>query len=338
MHFAHPTLLYALLVLPALALGFLASHQARERRLRAVVEPRRAAAGGVHTLGLRRQFRGLALWVAVGLVIVALARPQWGEEVQEVTYHGLDLIVALDCSTSMLAEDLKPTRLARARHAIKGLLERLDGDRFGLVAFAGTAFLQCPLTVDYGAAKMFLDLVDTSLFKTQGTDLAAAVATAIRGFGDERRGDRVLLVVSDGEGQANGLEPAIAAAKAAEVRVFTIGIGSPGGVPIPLRDATGRLEGYKKDRRGGVVLTRLDEEGLARLALETGGTYYRARPGEGELEEVMAAIDKLSRGEGRATLTIHRQERYAWFLFPALLLLAIDAAWPVGRKPVEATA
>ena len=338
MHFAHPTLLYGLVLLPLLALLFLATHQGRERRLRAVLEPRRAAAFGLRTLGLRRQFRGLTLWTALGLVIVALARPQWGEEVQEVTYRGLDLIVALDCSTSMLAEDLKPNRLARARHATQGLLNRLDGDRFGLVAFAGTAFLQCPLTVDYGAAKMFLDLVDTSLFKTQGTDLAAAVSTAIRGFGDERRGDRVLLFVSDGEGQADGLEPAIAAAKAAQVRVYTIGIGSPGGVPIPLRDAAGRLEGYKKDRRGEVVLTRLNEEGLARLALETGGTYFPARPGEAELEELVAAIGRLSRGEGRATLTLYRQERYAWFLVPALCLLACDAAWPVGRKAVETTA
>jgi Ca-activated chloride channel family protein len=320
MHFAHPTLLYGLILLPLLALLFFATHQGRQRRLRAVVEPRRAAAFGLRTLGLRRQFRGLALWTALGLAIVALARPQWGEEVQEVTYRGLDLIVALDCSTSMLAEDLKPNR-----------------DRFGLVAFAGTAFLQCPLTIDYGAAKMFLDLVDTSLFKTQGTDLAAAVTTAIRGFGDERRGDRVLLVVSDGEGQAEGLESAIAAAKAAQVRVYTIGIGSPNGVPIPIRDTNGRLEGYKKDRRGEVVLTRLNEEDLARLALETGGTYFPARPGEKELDELVAAIGKLSRGEGRATLTIHRQERYAWFLAPALILLAVDAAWPVGRRAVETT-
>jgi Ca-activated chloride channel family protein len=338
MHFVHPTLLYGLLLLPLLALLFFATHQGRLRRLQDVLEPRRAAADGLRTLGLRRQFRGLTLWAALGLVIVALARPQWGEEVREVTYRGLDLIVALDCSTSMLAEDLKPNRIARARHAVKGLLNRLDGDRFGLVAFAGTAFLQCPLTVDYGAAKMFLDLVDTTLFKTQGTDLAAAVTTAIRGFGEERRGDRVLIVVSDGEGQADGLESAIAAAKAAEVRVYTIGIGSPNGVPMPMRDPSGRLDGYKKDRRGEVVLTRLNEEGLARLALATGGTYFRAHPGEAELDELVATLGKLSRGEGRATLTIRRQERYAWFLAPALVLLAVDAAWPVGRKAAEEAA
>ncbi len=334
--FAHPHLLYGLLLLPLLALLFLASLLARRQRLARLLAPQRAREHGVRPLPLRRRLRGLVLFVSVGLLVAALARPQWGERVEEVHERGLDLMVCLDCSTSMLAEDLKPSRLARARHAVERLLGQLSGDRVGIVAFAGTAFPQCPLTVDYGAARMFLDLLDPSMFESQGTDLAAAVTTAVRALEKGGEGAHVILLLSDGEGHGSKVEEAIRAAKGAGIRVYTVGLGTPGGAPIPLRDAKGHLTGYKKDRRGEVVITRLVPDDLARLALETGGAYFQATPGDPEMGEVVAQMASLARAERATRLTVQHQERYLVFLLPALLLLLLDAAWPEGRREVRA--
>jgi len=332
MPFEYPHLLYGLALLPLLALLFLASHQARRRRLARLITPERGAAFGVRPLPLRRRLRGLILFVCLGLLIAALARPQWGDKVEEVTSRGLDLMVCLDCSTSMLAEDLKPSRLARAKHAVERLLAKLSGDRIGIVAFAGTAFPQCPLTVDYGAARMFLDLLDPSMFESQGTDLAAAVTTAVEGLKKGGEGAHVILLLSDGEGHGSNLKRAIQAAKGAGIRVYTVGMGTPGGAPIPLRDADGKLAGYKKDRRGEVVLTRLVPDDLARLALETGGAYFQAAPGDTEMGEVVTQMAGLARAERSAHLAVHHQERYLVFVLPALLLLLLDGAWPEGKR------
>ena len=335
MPFAHPSLLYGLAVLPLLALLFLASLQARRRRLARLIEPGRGATFGVRPLPLRRRLRGLILFVCLGLLIGALARPQWGDKVEEVTSRGLDLMVCLDCSTSMLAEDLKPSRLARAKHAVERLLGSLAGDRVGIVAFAGTAFPQCPLTIDYGAARMFLDLLDPAMFESQGTDLAGAVETAITALKKGGEGAHVILLLSDGEGHGGDVDRAIKAAKAAGIRVYTVGMGTPGGAPIPLRGKGGTLAGYKKDRRGEVVITRLVPDDLARLAVESGGAYFQATPGDTEMEEVVAQMAGLARGERSARLTVHHQERYLVLVLPALLLLLLDAAWPEGKRPQE---
>ncbi len=338
MPFAHPHLLYGLGLLPLLALLFLASQQARRRRLARLITRERGEAFGVRSLPLRRRLRALVLLVSVGLLTGALARPQWGDKVEEVTSRGLDLMVCLDCSTSMLAEDLKPSRLARAKHAVARLLANLSGDRIGIVAFAGTAFPQCPLTIDYGAARMFLDLLDPSMFESQGTDLAGAVTTAVRALEKGGEGAHVILLLSDGEGHGGKVERAIEAAKGAGIRVYTVGMGTAGGAPIPLRGAGGTLAGYKKDRRGEVVITRLVPDDLARLAVETGGAYFQATPGDTEMGEVVAQMAGLARAERSAHLTVQRQERYLLFLLPALALLLLDAAWPEGKRRREVRA
>lgn len=335
MPFAHPHLLYGLALLPLFALLFFASHQARRRRLARLITPERGVASGVRPLPLRRRLCGLILFVSLGLLVGALARPQWGERVEEVHERGLDLLVCLDCSTSMLAEDLKPSRLARAKHAVERLLARLSGDRIGIVAFAGTAFLQCPLTVDYGAARMFLDLLNPSMFESQGTDLAGAVTTAVRALEKGGEGAHVILLLSDGEGHGSALKEAIKGAKGAGIRVYTVGMGSPEGAPIPLRDTAGKLIGYKKDRSGEVVITRLVADDLARLALESGGAYFQATPGDTEMGEVVAQMADLARAERTAHLSVQRQERYLVFVLPALLLLLLDAAWPAGKREVQ---
>jgi len=332
MVFGNPQRLYGLALLALVALLLLASHQARRRRLARLIDVGRGAALGVVALPLRRRLRGFVLFVSLALLIVALARPQWGEQVEEVTLRGLDLLVCVDCSTSMLAEDLKPSRLARAKHAVERLLARLTGDRVGIVAFAGTAFLQCPLTVDYGAARMFLDLLDPAMFESQGTDLGNAITTALAALKTGGEGAHVILLLSDGEGHDGSVERAIAAAKGAGVRVYTVGMGTPGGAPIPLRGANNTLEGYKKDRRGAVILPRLVPDDLARLAVETGGAYFQATPGDPEMGEVVAQMADLARAERTARVTVQRQERYLLFLLPAFALLLLDAAWPEGRR------
>ncbi len=332
MPFGHPQLLVGLAALPLAGLLFLAALYGRRRRLARLLHPERAARLAIDAAPLRSRVRALLLLAAAALTLAGLARPRWGERLEPLHARGLDLVACIDCSTSMLAEDLAPSRLARARHAVEALLPRLQGDRVGIVAFAGTAFPQCPLTVDYGAVRMFLDLLDPGLFTTQGTDLAAALTTAVGLLARGGEGERVVLLLSDGEAHGGRLEEAIGRAKAAGVRVFAVGMGSAQGAPIPLRDRAGRLRGYKKDRRGEVVVSRLQAAALERIARETGGAYLAARADGGEVEAIAGRLAGLARAEREARVAVRRRERFQLFLLPALALLLLEAAWPEGRR------
>ena len=263
------------------------------------------------------------LLTAVALLVLCLARPQWGARLEQVRRRGVDVVVALDTSLSMLAEDLKPNRLVRAKAEVASFLDRLAGDRVGLVAFAGTAFVQCPLTMDYGAAKLFLSAMDETLLPKPGTAIAEAIGAALRAFPPGQRKHKVLVLITDGEDF--GADPVAAAKEAREqgVVIYTIGIGAGGGQPIPLRDAQGRLTGYKKDREGAVVTTRLNESVLERIALAADGKYFRASASELELSRIAEEIGRMEKRELASHLYSQYEDRYQVFLpLPLALLLA----------------
>jgi len=268
--------------------------------------------------------------LALALLVLALARPQWGFRWEEVRRQGLDLVVALDTSRSMMASDIKPTRLQQAKWGIRDLLRNLRGDRVGLVPFAGSSILQCPLTIDYAAFAMTLDDVYSGIIPKGGTAIEQALRTAVAAFPADRTADRVILLITDGEDHEGDPLALLPELKEKGIRVYTIGIGTLEGEMVPAGDGQG---GYFKDRQGQIVKTALKEDVLQRLALGTGGTYVRSAPGDTGLERVFnESIANLKRSEQENRTAKIYEERFVWPIVAALLLLAWEALLSDRRK------
>jgi Ca-activated chloride channel family protein len=266
----------------------------------------------------------LVLWfVALSLLILTLARPRWGSQVEYVERRGVEIMVALDVSESMLAEDLKPTRLARAKLEISELMDRLEGNALGLVLFSGAAFVQFPLTSDFATARTFLDAAEPGLISRPGTAIAEAIDIAVTGFDEERATQKVIILLTDGESHEG--DALASAEQAAEqgIIIYSLGFGSPDGEPIPDYDLDGNLLDYKRDSSGEVVLSRLDETMLQELALMTGGRYYRAVPDGREIGFLANAIGDLQTSELESRFETRRVERFQWFLAIAVLALVV---------------
>jgi Ca-activated chloride channel family protein len=234
----------------------------------------------------------------------------------------------------MLAQDLKPDRLTRAKLEIADLMTRLDGDEIGLVLFSGASFIQFPLTSDYSTARLFLDSASPTAISRQGTAIAEAIRTAMSGFDAHRSAQKVILLVTDGESHEGDALGAAQEAARQGARVFTLGIGSPQGEPIPEYDASGTLIGYKKDRSGQVVISRLDESALQSIARLGGGRYLRVRPDGSELDELMAELDKLQASQLETRFQTQKVERFQPFLLVAFLGLVVAELIPprVNRR------
>ena len=266
---------------------------------------------------------GLVL-TALFLLIFALANPQVGTKVEEVKQVGIDVYVLLDVSNSMNAEDIKPSRLEKAKHDIKNLIKKLQGDRIGLIVFAGRAYVQFPLTTDYSAANMFLDAVDTKSVPQQGTNIGEAIDLALKSFKKKTDTKKAIILITDGEDNEGGIDAGIKKANEEDVSIYTIGLGTPEGAPIPAYDASGKMIGYKKDRYNKVVLTKLDEATLKKIASETHGKYYNAQNGENELEMIYKDLSKLQKKEFGSKRITDFEDRFYYLLFPAILLLLFD--------------
>jgi len=282
------------------------------------------------TVGIRRWVKGSLLMGTVLFTAVALAGPKYGYRWQEIRQQGVDIIIALDCSRSMTAADIQPTRLERAKREVFDLLAMLKGDRVGLVAFAGTAFLQCPLTLDYDAFNLFLNALSPDYLPVGGTDITGALATALDSFDVKSASDKAVILITDGENTGDG-EPLKAAEtlKKNKVKLFCIGVGSGDGVPIP--EPTG---GFKKDRSGQIVLSRLDENTLKKMAVVTDGTYVRSVAGDMDLDaiytdEIRGKMEAQTVSSGRKQVW---EDRFQWPLALAVLCLVAELVLPVTRK------
>jgi Ca-activated chloride channel family protein len=272
----------------------------------------------------KQRWKIALLLLALLLLMFSLARPQLGTKLTLMKREGVDIVIAMDCSLSMLAEDFKPSRLEKAKQEVNGLISRLRGDRVGLVAFAGVAFIQCPLTLDYSAAQMFLDIMDVNLIPKPGTAIGEAIRTSVKAFNQKERKYKVLILLTDGEDHDSDPLGAAEEAAAEGIRIYTIGIGSLQGEPIPLRNARGSVEGYKKDREGEVVVSRLDETTLQKIALTTGGKYYHATSGEMELDRIYDEISKMEKKELEGKLMTQYEDRYQVFLFLSMVFLTVE--------------
>jgi len=280
----------------------------------------------------RAFLKGFFLLSGLGLMIFALSGPRWGSHYQEVTQKGVDIMILVDVSPSMLVEDVEPNRLERARREIFDFLRVVQGDRVGLVAFSGAAFIHCPLTLDYGALQMFINVLRPDLIPVPGTDLGAAIETGLSAFDYKSETDRVIILITDGEDNENlGLK---AARKAAEknVKIFVFGMGEISGGPIPSRDGKG---GFKKDQKGKLVLSRLEEESLRDIVSAAQGTYVRSVAGDLDLDilyfnGIKARTEAQELKSGKIKVY---EERFTFFLMAALLFLILEGL-VVERKSV----
>ena len=269
----------------------------------------------------RQRTKGLVLLVAMVLVVAALARLQFGTHMELMQREGIDIIVAVDLSYSMLATDLKPNRLEKAKQELRSIVDRLRGDRIGLVAFAGEAFVQCPLTLDYAAAHFLLAAMDQSTVSVQGTSLSSAIEAAQRSFSDQEKKHKVLLLLTDGEDHEGGALEAAEEARSQGIKIYTVGIGNPAGEPIPVTDRNGNQIGFRKDSEGEVIMSRLDEVTLQKIALTTGGKYYHATAGELELDRIFEEIATMEKKDLEGSLVTRYDDRYQWPLLFAILLI-----------------
>jgi Ca-activated chloride channel family protein len=329
MRFSRPELLHALwpvaILLPIFFVWAFRSTDRARRRLLDDALVTRLARG--YDPG-RRRLKAVVQGAAILMALFALAGPRVGSREITMKRRGIDLIIALDTSLSMRAQDIPPSRLGKAKREVSAFLDRLDGDRIGLVAFAGDAFLQCPLTLDYGAARMFLEVLDENSVSRPGTNLGKALHAGLSGFGEGEDKYKAMVLVTDGEDHGGSALEAAQEAARRGIRVYTIGVGSESGEPIPLDGSAGGPGGYKKDRRGEIVMTALDTGTLERIALTTGGEFHRATTGELELDRIYESLSRLEEREVASRAFTQYEERFQFPLGLALLLLLIDFALP----------
>ncbi|RKX24786.1 MAG: hypothetical protein DRP45_07425, partial [Candidatus Zixiibacteriota bacterium] len=283
----------------------------------------------------RQRTRTILLLLGLVFVSVALARLQFGTHLETLKREGIDVMVALDLSNSMLARDMKPNRLEKAKQEIRSIISRLQGDRIGLVAFAGEAFVQCPLTLDYAAAELLLSVMDENAVSIQGTSLSSAIEAARSAFSQMEKKHKVLLLLTDGEDHEGKAVEAAQEARKDGVKIYTVGIGNPAGEPIPVLDRQGKQVGFKKDENGEVIVSGLDEMTLQKIALETGGKYYHATAGELELDRIFDEISKLEKKELEGTLVTRYDDRFQWPLLFALLLIIGEFFVSERKKPAR---
>ena len=322
--------------LPALALAawLVAALRARRRRKLALLVGAAGRAPMLPGYLPGRDGRRLALrFAGLALVVAALARPQWGFHWEEVKRRGLDIVVAMDTSRSMTATDVAPNRLQQAKWGVHDLLRQLQGDRVGLVPFAGSAVVQCPPTLDYAAFGMLLDDLHCGIIPRGGTAIAQALRLAAeKGFGEEETGaDKAILLITDGEDHEGDPLALLPMLKEKGIRVYGIGIGTPEGELLPGDAADGG--GYFKDRAGQVVKSSLHEDVLQKLAIGTGGAYVRSVPGDSGLERVFReSIAQLKRSEQEGRTARVNEERFVPFVLAALALFAWEAALSGVRR------
>jgi Ca-activated chloride channel family protein len=324
MNWGDPSYLHALWLLLPLALALRLLHR-RGRRLLARLADTTACRHLIAGWRPDRAATRLTLWfLAMACLVTALARPQWGFRWEEVRRRGLDLLILLDTSRSMLAPDLKPTRLDQAKWGVRDLTRTLHGDRIGLVTFAGTSYLQCPLTIDYAAFLMTLDDVYVGALPRGGTAIAEALRTALDTFEKQSQGERVVVLITDGEDHEGDPLALLDELKARNVRIYAIGVGTREGELLPAADGAA---GFLKDRSGQVVKSTLQEDLLTRLAVQTGGAYIRAAPGDLGLERLMEEqLSALTRQETDSRVMKQWEERAGWLIAAGLLLLAAEAS------------
>jgi Ca-activated chloride channel homolog len=325
MQFGQPQfLIIGLILIPVVALFLLWARRKQRKAINALGNDELIVRLSADTNWRGRRWRTLLRLLSLTFLVIALARPQWGSEVREIEQEGLQVMVALDVSQSMLAEDIKPTRLDRAKLEIADLTERLDGDEIGLTLFSGASFVQVPMTTDYMTALNYLDSAGPQVISRPGTVIGEAIRTATDAFDETLDNQKVLIVMTDGEDHETDPLAAAQEAADADVLIYTIGFGTPDGEPVPVTNEFGEVIDFKRDQNGDVILSKLDEGTLQAIAQTGNGKYYRATADGRELDSLLGEIDNLQRAQLQSRFETTYIERFQMFLALAVgaLLLA----------------
>lgn len=321
--FAHPEYLYALAVLPVLLLFyfyFIAWKKKARKQFGASDLVERLTPNVSKTKPVTKLVLKL---LGISLVIVACANPQIGTRLEEIKREGVDIIIALDVSNSMKAQDIKPSRLERSKQSISRLIDKLENDRIGMIVFAGQAYVQLPITSDYAAAKLFLSSIDTDIIPTQGTCIGCAIDLATESFVGNDNKHKALIIITDGEDHE---EDAVASAKSAHaegVIIHTIGMGSPEGAPIPIF-RNGVQTDFLKDNSGNTIITKLETLTLEQIANEGKGQFVQASNNDDGLETILGQIKKMDKKSFGSKQFTDYEDRFQYFLAAGLLLLLIE--------------
>ncbi len=318
LYFAQPIYLWLLLLVPVFPLGYAALRFFRRRRLRAFGQEDLVRELMPSWSSSKGWWRTVLFSIAFACFSIGLSRPLLGAKLVERETKGAEIVICLDVSNSMLAQDYSPDRLSRAKLAISKLVDRLQGDRIGLVIFAGTSFVQLPVTTDYVSAKMFLGSIDTHSVPVQGTAIGDAIRTAAKSFSAQSERSRAIIVITDGE---NHEDDAVAAAREANetgIKVYTIGVGTPDGQPLKI---DGEL---LKDKDGQIVVSKLDEQELKKIASAGGGAYVRAGNEEFGLNPIIDDINKLEDERFNSVVFEEYDEQYMYFFGAALLFFVLE--------------
>ncbi len=325
--FEHPYYLYLLALIPLIWLIQLIYVAWQRRQLKKVMDPALMDTMVPMRTRAKAWLKLIIYSLGIAALILAIANPQFGSKLEEVKRKGVDVMIALDISNSMQAEDLYPNRLERAKRAIQELLTRLKGDRIGIVVFAGKAFVQLPITTDYSAAKLFLNSIDTRLITTQGTDIGNAIDLCVSSFEEDSPASKVIVLISDGENHEESFTEAASSAADMDVVIHSIGMGSAQGAPIPVYKRGERV-GFLQAKDGSTVVTKLDEGMLKDLAAETGGLFIRANNSQSGIDFIFDEVEKMEKVEYGSKVYSDYEDRFQYLLVFALIFLVIELIIP----------
>ena len=328
--FADPTYLYLLAVIPVLAIIRFLTYRNQKKRLRKFGDPKLLRSLMPDVSRFRPAVKFWILQGALALLVVMLARPQFGTKISNEQRTGIETIIAMDISNSMLAEDITPSRLDRSKMMVENLVDHFTNDKIGLLVFAGDAFVQLPITSDYVSAKMFLSSIDPSMMATQGTDIARAIDMATHSFTQEEGIGKAIIVITDGENHEGGALEAAEAAKKAGMRVYVLGVGSTQGAPIPI-PGTGD---YMKDNTGNTVMSALNEDMCRQVAQAGGGAYIHVENNSAAQDQLDNELSKLAKKETTSTVYSEFDEQFQAVAILALLLLILEICIFDRRNPL----
>jgi Ca-activated chloride channel family protein len=322
--FANNELLYLLVLVPGLIILYLFLVFRQRSSMREFTDPEFFDVLMPLRSPGRRTLKFVLFLLVVTSLILALARPQFGSRLEEVKREGIEMIIALDVSRSMLAEDIEPSRLERAKQAIASLVNRMQDDKIGMIVFAGDAYSQLPITTDYISAKIFLDNINTDIVSKQGTSIGSAIDLGARSFTQDAEASKVIVVISDGENHEGDALEATKRAAEKGIKVYTIGMGTVKGAAIPLSRRGGLQAGVLKDREGKVVISRMDPKMLSEIASVGGGKYYQASTSNVGLHQLYNDLNKLNKSEIETKVYSEYDDQFHYFVALAFLFLILD--------------
>lgn len=316
-------------IIPLLVLVWWWNHNAQEKRMKLLGDLDLVKLLSPEVSTIRRKWKFILRLGAIAMLVFMLARPQMGMKTGKEKRSGIECVVALDVSNSMMAQDVSPNRLERSKMLVENILDRFSDDRIGLVVFAGDAFVQLPITNDYVSAKMFLKDIDPSMIQTQGTDLAQAVRLSLKSFSKQSGVGRAIILITDGEDHEGGAEEAAEEAKKAGVNLYVLGVGSTAGSPIPMENG-----GYMQDGSGETVVSALNEEMCKKMARAGNGIYLHVDNASAAQERLNAELEKLQKGDAVNVIYSEYDEQFQAFGLLAIFLLLLDVLVRENRNPL----